>query len=53
MKSFNTWKAYWERRTRGTIALVHYYGGLMDKVWMVWGSDEPGVDNPGTVCSMI
>ena len=31
-KAFHTWKAYWERRTRGTIALVHYYGGIMDKV---------------------
>ena len=31
-----TWVEYWQECTRGTMALVHYYGGLQDKGWLAW-----------------
>jgi hypothetical protein len=26
----------WQERCKGTLALVHYYGGLLDKSWLSW-----------------
>lgn len=35
-KAFNTWREAWEEATRGTLAAVHYYGGLLDRCWLAW-----------------
>ncbi|GAX75802.1 hypothetical protein CEUSTIGMA_g3245.t1 [Chlamydomonas eustigma] len=35
-KSFNKWVDMWQERCKGTLALVHFYGGLLDKSWLSW-----------------
>ena len=35
-RAFNSLKEHWQERVKGTLAHVHYYGGLMDRCWLAW-----------------
>jgi hypothetical protein len=42
--AFNTWRANWEACTKDTSALVHYYGGLLDRGWLAWREFVEGAE---------
>ena len=35
-RALGKWLDFWQGKMRKTVADVHYYGGLMDDVWLGW-----------------